>query len=233
MDPIIGGALISAGSSLAGNLLSGGNNHAGRDSRQATSYANRSAILDKVAAAKEAGISPLYALGAPAISVGAQSVGESPGLGQTLSEMGHDVGRAVAAGQTDAERAIQALTLEKAKLENDYLRANIASIQNRTRREAGPPLPPGGSLVPENIQPPQRTTGLNVGRGFQSNPYFSDAQSWEDRYGDSEILSTISAIVNTVADGWWNSPAWVKRSMGGMSKPHPQAGKRLGRYGYY
>lgn len=155
MDPIIGGALISAGSKLVGSLLGGGtNNHAGRDQRQATTFANRSAILDKVAAAKEAGISPLYALGAPVISassaVGSPSSGLS--LGSTLSEMGQDVGRAVAAKQTEAEREASLLQLDGLRLDNDIKRAQIAGMVNRQARESAPALPasePMGRTLPE------------------------------------------------------------------------------------
>lgn len=210
MDPIIGGALISAGSQVIGGLLgSGKNNHAGRDQRQAISYANRSAILDKVAAAKEAGISPLYALGAPTISATSQ-VGEGGGngLGQTLAGMGQDIGRAVAAQQTDLERKVQQLTLDKAALENDYLRAQINSVRVRTIRESGPPMPEAGPapgpLRPERLQDPSRTKGLNAGIGYPTNPYFSDAQSFEDRYGDSELASMYWAVQNGLADLYWN-----------------------------
>lgn len=214
MDPIIGGALINAGSSLLGNLLGGGtNNHAGRDQRQATSYAIRASVLDKVAAAKEAGVSPLYALGAPVISassaVGSPSSGGS--LGQTLSDMGHDVGRAVAAQQTAAERALQNLTLEKAGLENDYLRAQIASIRARTIQQSAPaiPLPHGPGSDPlalsDDVAKPTRTQHLDVGvPGIETNPYFSDFQNLENRYGDSEIAATLGWLVGPLMDAYWN-----------------------------
>lgn len=143
MDPLVTSSLISAGSSLLGGLFGGStNNHAGRDQRQATSYAIRASILDKVAAAKEAGISPLYALGAPVFS-STSAVGSPGGTnwGQTFSDMGHDVSRAVAAQQTGPERLLQKLTLEKAGLENDYLRAQIGSINARTTAQTGPALP--------------------------------------------------------------------------------------------
>lgn len=147
MDPIIGGALISAGSSLVGSLLgSGTNNHAGRDQRQATSFANRSAVLDKVAAAKEAGISPLYALGAPVISassaVGTPSSNE---LGSTLASMGQDIGRAVASKGDAVQRQLLKLQLEGAALDNDMKRAQINSINARNGQ--GGQLPPVMPIV--------------------------------------------------------------------------------------
>lgn len=205
MDPLITGALISGGSRLIGgiadNLFGGGNNHAGRDARQAVRFANRSAILDRVAAAKEAGISPLYALGAPTGAFATWAGGGSQsGLGATLSDMGADVGRAVAAGQTDVEREVQRLTLEKAGLENEFLRSQIASINGRMAREVGPPMPDDDPVF--KVVPPQRTA--RMGSNWENNPSLPDAQSVEDRYGDSELLSTGTAIVNGVGDLLWN-----------------------------
>lgn len=231
MDPIIGGALISAGSQLIGGLLgSGKNNHAGRDQRQAISYANRSAILDKVAAAKEAGISPLYALGAPTISATSQvgEAGGGNGLGQTLAAMGQDVGRAVAAQQSDLERKVQALTLDKAALENDYLRAQINSVRVRTIRESGPPMPvpkvgPDGR-IPTKLEGPQRTTHLMAGKPWDTNPYFSDAQSWESRYGDAELTQMAIGGMLGLADTYWNyrnEPIFPEGSPGDMIRKGP------------
>lgn len=141
MDPVVTGALISAGSNILGSLLGGNtNNHAGRDQRQAISYANRSAVIDKVAAAKEAGISPLYALGAPVISassaVGTPSAGG--GVGESLKSMGQDIGRAVSAQQTIAQREATRLALEGAQLDNDLKKSQLAKMS-----QAGtPPVMP-------------------------------------------------------------------------------------------
>lgn len=198
MDPIIGGALINAGSSLIGGLLGGGsNNHAGRDQRQATTFANRSAIIDKVAAAKEAGISPLYALGAPVIS--ASSAVGSPGggssLGSTISEMGHDIGRAVAAKQTEAEREASLLQLDSLRLDNDLKRAQIAGMVSRQARESAPALPasePMGKALPE--------------------PGDITAQSAQNEFGDA--LETVYGV------GRWSKYAdrelgrWSEKNLG-------------------
>lgn len=218
--PVVAAAGISALSNLAGSLIGGGdsNNHAGRDQRQAISFANQSAILDKVKAAKKAGISPLYALGAPAISGPGVNVGSSggPSLGQTISEMGADVSRAVAAGQTAEERALQALTFEKAALENDYLREQIASVRARTARESGPAIRAVPGLIPERVQAPQRTTGANVmGGAWESAPGTSDlGQIIEDRYGEGNPLSWPLGGLGMVHDYWWNvySPSNPKSS---------------------
>lgn len=183
MDPVITSALISGASSLAGSLLGNKNNHAGRDQRQAIEFANRSSVLDKVAAAKEAGISPLYALGAPTISTTSQ-VGSSDTLGSTLASMGQDVSRAVAAGQSATERQLTALTLEKAGLENEYLRSQIASVNSRTARESAPAIPL------ENVQPPQRTPHVQIGGRRVPFANVSDVgQIIEDRYGEDNPVT--------------------------------------------
>lgn len=131
MDPVVTGALINAGSSLLGGLLGGNtNNHAGRDQRQATSYANYSAVVDKVRAAKDAGISPLYALGAPVISA-SSAVGQPAaggGIGDTLKSMGQDIGRAVSSQQTIAQREATRLALESAQLDNDIKRSQLQKM---------------------------------------------------------------------------------------------------------
>lgn len=205
MDPAMSAAIGSATSKLVGagvDAIFGGDD----TPLDAGDYAQaaRATIRGKVEGAKAAGISPLYALGAPTISPVA-SVGGGPTLGETLSDMGQDVSRAVAQGQTDEQRTLQALTLDKAALENDFLREQISSLRARTIRESAPPLPAAPGLIPSKSASPQLTTGVNVGVGVPSNPYFSDAQTYEDRYG--EIGGSMLGFVNMIADpayNWWN-----------------------------
>lgn len=213
MDPVTLSALISGGSKLAGGLLDafggGSNNHAGRDRRQALAEAVHASIGGKVEEAKKYGISPLYALGAPIMSSSFQSAGGDDGLrgmGRTLSDMGQDVSRAVAATQSPVERKIQALTLDKAALENDFLREQIASLRMRTRNEVGPGLP-------EKVQDPQRTTGVNVGlkHPWESDPTVSDlGQYIEDRYGDDNPLTWPIGAYGMLRDAWYN----IKKDFG-------------------
>lgn len=197
-----GGSLLPVAASLLGGS-SDGPDHLVKRTRQA----NEAAIEGKLNAAKKYGISALYALGSPTISPSV-SVGGGGGsdLGASLASMGQDISRAVASGQTDAERALQALTLDKAKLENEYLAAQIASIRTRTVKESAPPVPVSGGLSPETAKPPTRTTGINAGIGYQTNPYFSDWENMENRYGESEIGATLGWLVNGIADAVWNAP---------------------------
>lgn len=204
--PVVAAAGISAAANLAGQLIGSGPD--GPDHLfKKTAEANEAAIAGKMAAAKKYGISPLYALGAPTISGPGVSVGGGgQSLGQTISEMGADVSRAVAAGQTAEERALQALTFEKAALENEYLREQIASVRARTARESGPAIPAAPGLIPERLQAPQRTTGANVvGVPWESHPGTSDlGQIIEDRYGEGNPLAWPLGGLGMVSDYWWN-----------------------------
>lgn len=201
---------------LAGGVLGSilGKSAAKKQYNQQVSFA-QNAIQWKAADAIKAGLHPLAALGANTVSYSPQAVGDMMG---PMSDMGQDVGRAIQATANGTERAtgkVAMLQLERAGLENDLLRTQIASENARLRAQIGPTLPTdggagelipgqGNSLIPSKVVPPQYTKGLNMGKGVNTNPYFSDAQTIEDRYGDSEILSMLSAIMNSGADAYWN-----------------------------
>lgn len=205
MDPTVIAAGISSAGNLLGGLLGGSNNHAGRDARQQLDYAIEQSVLGKVKAAKKAGISPLYALGAPVMSSSwTPASGSDPGLGGALASMGQDISRAVATRQTEPERQLQALTLEKAGLENEYLRSQIASIRaNTSRQVVGPPAP---GMIPEQVQLSQRTIGANFLGPWESNPYVSDwGQYLEDRVGDDNPVTWPVGAAVLGADVYWNS----------------------------
>lgn len=118
------------------------------------------------------------------------------------------------------------LDLEKKTLENDVLRAELNGMVNRASRAAsqlGPAMPAGAAAgVPIPRPGPARSAdGLALnedemkqkpgdapaqvysrpfGYYLEHNPWFSDGQVAEDRYGDSEILSTMKAAANLGAD---------------------------------
>lgn len=86
--------------------------------------------------ALEAGVSPLAALGANVASFSPFHTGSS--VGRDLHNAGQNFSRAARAGQTDSERAgvdraydlaMRDRALEKADLENDYLAASIATME--------------------------------------------------------------------------------------------------------
>lgn len=192
-------SLISAGSKLVGGLF--GMNAADKQASLQKQFA-KNAIQWKVADAKAAGVSPLFALGAPTVSYQPNMVGDGP-LGNALSDMGQDVSRAVEAvedGPTrQANRLLQGLQLERAGLENDLLRTQI--MRNSVT------APPGGvgDMVNDKVQPPVRTTNLHVGgANIPLDPGTSDAQTWENRWGDSELAQMIAGVAIGFNDAKYN-----------------------------
>lgn len=175
----------------------------------------------KVEDAKAAGLHPLAALGAQVSSPSPVSVGgEAPKY--DFGSMGQDLSRAFKAAATKEERdAIDAkrakdLAAEGLALDNDIKRTEIASRLISTARQSGqvgPPLPrPGPNRTVDGLAVndddlkqkqgdiPQQAFSRPFGYKVYHNPYFSDGQVAEDRYGDSEILSTAKAAANLVAD---------------------------------
>lgn len=117
----------------------------------------------KVEDAKAAGIHPLYALGANTASFSPIGVGGSP-LAEGLANAGQEIGRAVSAKGTTAERAynqqMMALQLERGKLENQLLASQIARTNSPT--QLPPPMPnavsgqsstPGSIIDGQNVFP--------------------------------------------------------------------------------
>lgn len=191
----------------------------------------QNAIRWKVDDANRAGVSPLAALGAQTISFSPIALGD---IGSDLKKSaGQDISRAVAAVGNSEDRdrdftqATQALTLERGKLENELLKSQIV----RARQQLGPPnaavspkpagansLPPAfGGDVPllkpdaSEAAPLPEKEGLRIGKTWLHNPYFSDSQNVEDRYGDigEEVYGSLIAAP---ADLYWNvvnSPFWL------------------------
>jgi len=139
------GALLGAAGSIGSALL--GNSAASKQAKLQKQFA-KNAIQWKVADAEKAGIHPLYALGANTVSYSPVSVG-TPDLGA----MGQDIGQAIDRVANPSEKAggaLAALTLERAGLENDLLRAQIA----RARINVAGMVPgPANVLAPTTKSP--------------------------------------------------------------------------------
>lgn len=190
------GALLGAAGGVLGSIFN--NNSAKKQMQQQVRFA-KNGIQWKVEDATKAGLHPLAALGANTMSYSPVQVGDISG---PLSDMGQNVGRAVQAAGTDSQRAIGAvdrgLMLERAGLENDLLRSQIASENAKLRAQLGPPMPAIAGMSPEIVTDPKRTSGVNMGVGIKTNPYFSDAQTYEDRYG--ELGGSALGLANIPAD---------------------------------
>ena len=121
---------------------------AGKEYQRQKEFAQHG-IRWKVADAQAAKIHPLYALGAQSHSYAPQMAGGSE-LGRAIQQSGQDIGRAAMAQQTQKQRQaaaapLAALTLERASLENDMLRAQINRINNPSQL---PPALPGPASDP-------------------------------------------------------------------------------------
>lgn len=158
MDPMLSSALVSAGGNLLGSLFGGKGQSSAQASRLAVEAEQRALSNQHILAthmpgwlregAKNAGYHPLSVLGMNP-SMGSTSI-VSDGGGRNnvfdgLAAAGQDVARAIGAIQTkeqrDQQRAMEALSVERAQLENEHLRSQIA-----TQRAQLPPAMAEGSL---------------------------------------------------------------------------------------
>jgi len=190
------GAILGAAGTVASSLL--GKSAADRQAAMQMKFA-KNAIQWKTADAVKAGLHPLAALGANTMSYSPVSVGV-PDLGA----MGQDVGRAITATQNGSERSadqvsrqLAPLQLERAGLENDLLRTQIASENAKLRGQIGPPMPTDGnpSLVIDGQgntrRPPVKAFGLTI------NPKSSEssAQEGENEYGEPWDLVSAARLM--------------------------------------
>lgn len=171
------GELLSAGASLAGGFLQRENNRDAMNMQKDLTQQNvalqrefaQNGIRWKVEDAKAAGIHPIYALGGSGASFSPVSANFSAdtSLPNALASAGQDLGRAINSTRTEKERVDaftltgQKLALEKAGLENDLLRTQIASATGRLRQTPTPPAPVAG---PGYMVPGQTSSGPLIER---------------------------------------------------------------------
>lgn len=248
---VVAGAGISAGA----NLLSGAwaleaqerqNAIAQRQYKQQAKYQRKmdrknielqkdfaqQGIRWKVADAEAAGIHPLYALGATPMNFAPVSAGgpaatqrvAETGMANALAAAGQDVSRAIQSTRTASERdqayanSARDLQLQNMGLQNEILAAQAAKLRSD---QVGPP---GPQLVPASEQysaAPRIKFGVDV----PHNPFFSNAEDDQKRYGDSELASTASFVKNFVADTVYNAlmgARWLAPQIpSGRRAPYP------------
>lgn len=236
---MVWGALIGAGASLLGGAL-------GRKSAQKQNAQNialqrefaQHGIRWKVRDAKEAGIHPLYALGAQTHSFTPVSAGDP--LGAAIADAGQGIGRAVSARQTHNERntafvrASQGLQLENMELQNVRLASEIALMRQPGQPPATPGLTDpfmvegqGDSVVPtvedlplERVVPhrqlPSSEPGAVTEKGWLKTPtgympvYSKDAKErLEDDFLGSIAWNLRNRVLPTLHGGGSTPPAPV------------------------
>lgn len=199
------GILESIGG-LAGGALTSlfGKSAAKKQAQNQVKFA-KNAIQWKVEDAKKAGVHPLAALGATTqgYSPVSQSIGD-------FSQAGQSLGRALDAHMSTGERHIAQLAVEKAGLENEYLRAQIASVRSRIAQTPIPAAPSqrddtaliagqGDTRYVTKFTPPEETNYIRTPLGIiVTRPGTSNAQSYEDRYGD--IIQEFGGFGNLISD---------------------------------
>lgn len=202
------GELIGGGMKLLGGILGDKSQEkmAAQNIAHQREFA-QSGIQWKVADAKKAGIHPLYALGASTHSFAPVSVGTP--LADAVGSMGQDIGRAVNAvlpkedRQTAFQKSVEALSLEKLGLENQLLASKI-----RTINQAGSP-PPMPSVGISEEKPSDRPQLYRGGEIIPTDPYTSNAEDFQKRYGDEGPTSWLNSVLVQIAD--WQHQAKLRR----------------------
>lgn len=168
-------------------------------------YMANNSVQMKKADAEKAGISPLYAMGAPTMSFAPAQVGASgtpynamAPLAKGMHDLGQDVSRASSAPDTTQSKvagvltaqqtASNALDLESKSLQNQILKSRLALLTQ-------PGTPPGQPfVVPENSKIEQRPPLMFGGTRWDTNPNTSPMKAWEDQYGDEGPVASMLPI---------------------------------------
>lgn len=235
------GALIGAGASLLGGVLGNRAQKEQNKANEAQALRQenlqrefaQSGIQWKVKDAEAAGVHPLFALGANTTSYQPTSVGGGASNFDFVGQAGQNIGRAIDATRSTpaSALALQAgkIQLEGLQLDNELKRTQLASAI-QTNMSAHPGLPglftrhvvdgqgDSGSMdatvspAQHMLRQPQYTSNLKAyGKDFEPSPRFSDAQSYEDRYGEMSDFIAGPAIAN--ADWWHNVKPYLDRQI--------------------
>lgn len=229
------GPLIGAAASIAGGLL--GNKSQKEANRAAEAQALRQEALQrefaqsgiqwKVEDAKKAGIHPLYALGAQTTSYSPVSAGGGASDFSWLGDAGQNIGRAIQSQQSGSDK-VAALQLTAANLQNEGLKLDNELKRTQLFSAARLAGQPGGSAgIPSlfgtddgtpplmhSAREPQYTTNLRAfGKDIQPSPKASDAQSYEDRYG--EMSDYVFGPYIALQDWYHNVAPYLEREVYG------------------
>lgn len=166
---LLGSYFGPVGSAVGGAIGGAIDGNQDKQSAQQTNYDNYNSQKEfaqmglqwKAADAKAAGLHPMAALGtgqlgfSPSFQTHTRS--QDNGISDSLREMGQNTKRAEVATQTPAEREMEQLALERARLQNRLLEGQV---QNEWAALMGqpptPPLPIAGSIAPPtNVRGPR------------------------------------------------------------------------------
>lgn len=226
-------SLIGSGVSLLGGLLGRSSNEEQMEkNRQLQREFAQSGIQWKVEDAKKAGIHPLYALGAPTMSPAIQTM-QDPVAG-ALSSMGQDISRstfATAAPENRNAAIIESLAVERAGLQNEILKSQLA----RLRSQVGPGIPTvndpynigGGSPDPGDASrvsndPNKITPGAveNPGMGPGANPDVDWIRTTDGGWTIAPSKSIKDRVEDMGVEPWlWSWRNRVQPYLNGRAEP--------------
>lgn len=224
-------ALIAAGTNLLGSYLSSQSQQSNMEAAQDFAVRQaRNAIRWRVEDANKAGVHPLFALGASVSQPSPISAGDTS-IGSGVAAAGQNISRALMANetapqrQTDTAKILEGLTLERASLQNDLLRSQIARLQQQgnppvptadtqwgipgqgaTVQVANRPIPEFGPIPPINeAQKQDDRRPLQIGGSrWLTDPRTSNMQEFEQRYGDEGPASWTMPFVIGARDFMYN-----------------------------
>lgn len=237
-------SIVSAGSSILGALGGFGKKKRGPSPQE---QVNAQVLLEQtmmrnrpswaVEGAKAAGIHPLVALGMSPYQGGASiQVGDQGDNGSVLTDLasaGQDVSRAIAAYQTKEQRqvteAMTALQLERAGLENELLRSQIAG----SRAQLAPAILSDNPVSHDKAMLADAETDIGSARGIKPmHQWVTDTNGKPVRIlnGDlnveSEVLSAMHALGYTLPDLVYQ---YLTRPAGRGLAKFIRSGRKLGR----
>lgn len=200
----------------------------------------------KVEDAKNAGIHPLFGLGAQTHSFSPVSVGSTPDFGSAdkmnvLGKMGQNISRSIAATQNKQERELQALQLATAKadLDGKVIENQIRASQLQKLNQVGPSLPTvSDNFIPGQgqakiVEQPLRRTYSAPGRPAQEVGWSPDVGYARTDTGLTPVPS--KDVKERIEDQLVPEAMWALRnyvlpnlSLGGKPPQHmlPQGAKK-------
>lgn len=215
------GAALGAGATIISGLLGKSSQESADEKNyQAQKEFAQNSVQWKVKDASKAGVHPLYALGAQTTSFSPSYAGDSS-LAGSLAQAGQDIGGAIDRTRTAPQkldavaRTAQALELERAGLQNDLLRTQIAEAKART---AGPAFP---SAVDPYILPGQgdsgvKTQALEVNATRKGSPHMEAGPVADIGFSRTESggLAPVysSDVKERLEDDWGGMLAWNLRN---------------------
>lgn len=212
--------LLQLGGTIASSIF--GSNQANKQAKLQREFA-QNGIQWRVEDAKKAGVHPLAALGFQGTSYSPVSVG-TPDFGSA----GAAIGNAIHKTSDPATRTAIDLSLEKAALENEHLRAQINAIRATRTQSPGIPSPETASDTgqPALIGPAPKHPGLRGGNTHY--PLNSDAEDYQNRYGD--VIENIAGARNFINDWAYTHhgiPFWAYMHLESQRRLH---GRDYGRH---